>query len=71
MTHSHTQYHYQLDHDGTFDSFDIYNPHGEFVVSLYFWDSPETNERNQAESAARLICQQLNAWAIRDEGRSA
>jgi len=55
------QYSYSRGRDGVDDSWDIYDPYGKFVVSILFWDEPDTNEAAESEARAKLIVDTLNA----------
>jgi len=55
------QYTYSRGRDGVDDTWDIYDPYGEFVVSIRFWEEPDTNEGVKSEARAKLIVDTLNA----------
>ena len=54
------KYYYVRDRDGVDDTWDIRDPYGKFVVSIRFWDEPDTNEAAEAEARAKLIVETLN-----------
>ena len=55
------KYTYSRGKDGVDDTWDIYDPYGNFVVSIRFWDESDTNEAAEAEARAKLIVDTLNA----------
>lgn len=56
-----SNYSYRRGSDGVDDTWDIYGPYGEFVVSIRFWADPDTNEAAETEARAKLIVDTLNA----------
>ena len=52
--------------DGVFDTFDIHDPNGNHVASLYYWGS-RNGEEEKAKASAQLICEHLNQWQVAEE----
>ena len=55
-----SQYTYCRGRDGVDDTWDIYDPDDKFVVSIRFWDGPQTDEAAETEARAKLIVDTLN-----------
>jgi len=53
-------YTYSRGKDWVDDTWDIYDPYDRFVLSIRFWDEPDTDEASEAEERAKLIVQTLN-----------
>jgi hypothetical protein len=53
-------YTYSRGQDGVDDTWDIYDPYDQFVLSIRFWDGPDTDEAAVTEARTRLIVEPLN-----------
>lgn len=57
------QYTYSRDRDGVDSTWNIYNPEGEYVVSIHFWEEADGTDGIEAavtEERAKLIVDTLN-----------
>ncbi len=53
-------YTYRPGTDGVDDTWDIYDPYGKFVLSVRYWDEPDTDEAAVTEARTKLIVDTLN-----------
>jgi len=45
---------------GVDDCWDVYDPDDRFVVSILFWDDPDSDEAAESEARAKLVVDTLN-----------
>ena len=58
-------YTYHRDSDGCADTFTITTQDRKYIAHVAFWDEPDTTEAVEAEAAAKLIVEALNAYRRR------
>jgi hypothetical protein len=46
--------------DGVDDTFDIKSPNGNYIMSVHFWEEPDTDEAAQAVKKAKQLIKALN-----------